>query len=220
MAEVGVPVVDLPVHFFLRGIHIDHIQCDFNELFLAHGYVFIGFRSKPIALSGVLSRMAGKKILVVRDPRDMLVSLYYSAKFSHDLTERGTQQFRWLVRATKRDTEMGIDEYCLYNSWRMNEALFGYSEILDDPNTLILKYEDFIYNKVNLARSICNRFSLELGPNRIADIVAPHDIFPAADQPYQHVRQVHPGDHKRKLKPETINALNACCEKFLTTFNY
>ena len=147
-AEAGVPTIDLPVHLFLKGIHLDCVQFDFGAVFLPRGYIFIGFRSLPMAASGMLSKMAGRKILVVRDPRDMLVSLYYSAKFSHDLSVHGTEQFKWLVCSVRQDTEAEIDDYCLFTAWKMNELLSSYSQILGDPNTLILRYEDFIRDKV------------------------------------------------------------------------
>jgi hypothetical protein len=51
-------------------------------------------------------------------------------------------------------------------------------------------------------------------------IAAAHDIIPQTERPDQHIRQAHPGDYRRKLKPETIAALNAVLGRFFLTFGY
>jgi hypothetical protein len=61
---------------------------------------------------------------------------------------------------------------------------------------------------------------LIIPPRRLFDIAAHHAGIPIAEQPDQRIRQGHPGDHRRKLKPETIAALNGVLAEFMATFGY
>jgi hypothetical protein len=95
-----------------------------------------------------------------------------------------------------------------------------YRDIIADQQTLILKYEDFIYNKRHLASAICNWVGINIPQERISSIVQPYERIPATEQPSQHVRQVHPGDYRRKLSPQTIAVLNSVLGDFMAKFGY
>jgi len=43
----------------------------------------------------------------------------------------------------------------------------------------------------------------------IAKVAADNDVRPATEEVGKHIRKGAPGDHREKLKPETIDALNA-----------
>jgi hypothetical protein len=220
MSEYGVPIIDIPTQLYQQGIDITAMQCDLSRLFALQGYCYSGFRELPRSMLGAASIGSARKILVVRDPRDMLVSGYYSAKFSHGFAEKGSPQFRRLMREIIKDTQMSIDEYCLYYSWIINSQLLSHADVISDPKTLIFKYEEFLYDKRRFARQLCDWFSVGLSPDRIDAIAAAHDFIPESERPDQHIRQAHPGDYQRKLKPETIAALNAVLGRFFTTFGY
>ncbi len=204
MRKWGVSVVDIPFQLYHWGIDIEAVQCDFSRLFARQGYCFSGFRELPRSMLGSNAIVSAPKVLVVRDPRDMLVSRYYSTKFSHGFSERGTAQFSRLMAELIKDGAMNIDDYCLYYSWMINSQLLSQADIISDRKTLILKYENFLYDKVGLVRQLCDWFSIELSSRDIEAIATAHDIIPSAEHPNQHIRQAHPGDHKRKLRRETI----------------
>jgi len=220
MREWGVPVVDIPFQLYHWGIDIEAVQCDFSRLFARQGYCFSGFRELPRSMLGSTSIASAPKVLVVRDPRDMLVSRYYSTKFSHGFSERGTTQFSRLMAELIKDAAMNIDEYCLYYSWMINSQLLSQADIIFDDKTLALRYENFLYDKLGLVRQLCDWFSISLSSEQIEAIAAAHDIIPSTERPHQHIRQAHPGDHRRKLRRETIVALNAVLSRFLRTFGY
>ena len=44
--------------------------------------------------------------------------------------------------------------------------------------------------------------------------------LPTAEKPGAHVRRAHPGDHREKLHPETIGALNRDLAGILERFDY
>ena len=116
--------------------------------------------------------------------------------------------------------KMNLDRYCLFYSWIVNADFFLHHNIIVDPLTLVLKYEDFVYDKGHVVNEICNWFNLDIPAQRLSEIVAHYAGIPVAEQPDQHIRQAHPGDHRRKLKPETIAALNGVLAEFMATFGY
>jgi hypothetical protein len=220
MAEVSVPVIDWPEIWHGRGIDVATIQSDFAQVFPQHGYCLAGFRHVPNSFLGGTALQRLRKLMVVRDPRDMLVSRYFSIRFSHALEAKGTPQFVHVIRQVIADAEMDLDRHCLFNSWIVNADFFLHRDIIADPQTLILKYEDFVYDKRYLASAICSWFNLDIPQERLSAIIAPYESIPVTERPDQHVRQAHPGDYRRKLKPETIAALNAVLAEFIATFGY
>jgi hypothetical protein len=220
MKECRIPIVDLSSHLFSLGIDISAFQADFTKLFPQRGYCFSGFRSKPHTMMGIEPIKLARRILIVRDPRDMLVSLYFSAKKSHQFTKGGSEQYSRLAQRLRRDTEMPIDEYCLHYSWIITGGMASFGDVIDDPDTLVIRYEDFIYDKLHLAKSMSDWLSLDVPPERLAAIASRHDVMPKSEQETQHIRQAHPGDHRRKLKPETITTLNAVLARFNSSFGY
>jgi len=220
MAETNVPVIDWPELWHARGIDIGTVQGDLTQLFPSHGYCLAGFREIPDSFLGASAIAHMRKLMVVRDPRDMLVSRYFSVKFSHGFKIRGTPQFATIMRQSIEDCEMDLDKYCLFNSWIINEGFYLHRDIITDPQTLVLKYEDFVYNKEHLASAICNWFSLDIPKIRLFAIIAPYEVIPVTERLDRHMRQVHPGDHRRKLNPETVTALNGVLGKFMAAFGY
>jgi sulfotransferase family protein len=220
MAEVGVPVIDWPEVWYARAIDTATVQCDLTQIFPPYGYCLGGFREIPRSFLGTSALRRLRKVMVVRDPRDMLVSRYFSTRFSHGFEARGAPQFSQLMRQLIEDGEMDLDRYCLFYSWIVNADFFLHRDIIADPLTLILKYEDFVYDKRHLVDTVCNWFSLVIPDERRFAIVARYAGIPVAEQPDQHIRQAHPGDYRRKLKPETIAALDGVLANFMATFGY
>jgi hypothetical protein len=220
LTECGVPIIDLPVHLFERGISAEAFQCDIATLFPLKGYCFAGFRDIPQWLIGTDVLRRARKLMIVRDPRDMLVSLYYSVKYSHWYPAVQTPQFKADNESMRRDAELGLDEFCMAYAWSFNGIFWRLRMVLRDQNVLVLRYEDFIYDKVGLAKDICRWCGLNIPDDRIKEFAAAYSTIPKTDEPHAHVRQVHPGDHKRKLRTDTIAVLNASLANLLDTFSY
>lgn len=219
LTESGVPLIDLSTHLFERGIDINTFQCDLPLLFPPKGYCFSGFRMIPQWLIGSDVLRRARRVMVVRDPRDMLVSLYHSIKYSH-LFPEATPQLQTLIDSMRRDTELSIDEFCLLHAASFNAEFSKLRMLPRDDDALILRYEDFVYDKVALARKLRDWCGLEIAEARIRELAATYDVIPNSDQPHAHVRQVHPGDHRRKLRAETIAALDTSLANFLAAFHY
>ena len=72
----------------------------------------------------------------------------------------------------------------------------------------IYRYEDVIFKKREWLADMCAWFGWNVSEKKINAIADKNDILPKAENEAQHIRQATPGDHKRKLRPETIEQLS------------
>jgi len=206
LAVSGRKSINLPNQLRAAGLVIDEIAEDLDGLFERKGVVYGGFRSFSKVLKNSPNFAEANKLLLVRDPRDILVSLYFSHAYSHSVPESGIARQR-AEETRQRALATGIDDYALHNANSVCTHLMNLGEILSDKTTLV-RYEDIIFDKMALARTICATVGVEINPVRLAKIAARNDIRPEKEDKHSHIRSVAPGDHKNKLKPETIAELN------------
>ena len=87
-------------------------------------------------------------------------------------------------------------------------------------NLKVYRYEDVIYEKEKwLSDVICN-LGLQYKLKLVGNIAKQFDVIPGFENENEHVRQVHPGDHRKKLTPQTIQELNNLLSDFLKYFDY
>ena len=95
------------------------------------------------------------------------------------------------------------------------------SNILDRPNTVLVRYEDMVANPASWLRAVASVFGFE-GPEhseRIGMRLASHLKVDREDH-WAHKRRVTPGDHQKKLRPETIGRLTDAFGDVLTRLGY
>jgi hypothetical protein len=220
MEEAGVPIIDLPSQLFVSGISINSVIANLDEIFRPRGYCYLGFRSVLPVMRGKLDLLTDRVILMVRDPRDMLVSLYYSLKYSHTFPMKSSPQFAYEKGLEVDKTCGSIDDFCVSSIGLYNSFLDDFLQLISMRTVKIIRYEDIIFNKLSLARSICDTFSLNNSLSRLQTLVSTFEVVPGHDKPGSHIRQVYPGDHRRKLTDHTIGILNDAMMKFLIAFDY
>ena len=149
-------------------------------------------------------------VLVLRDPRDVLTSLYFSTAYSHALiTEK-------LIKERKEALGMSIDEYVLANKDLYQRIYSGYCDtILQQPNVLFLKYEDMVADFPDFLHKLAAHVGLDDQKEIIETLIAEANFKIDKEDPYSHRRQAKPGDHRNKLKAETIAVLNETFETIL-----
>lgn len=183
--------------------------------------------------------------MMLRDPRDCLVSMFYSFFGGHAapgyLSGEGKES--WLKEMKKRREYADIDAYVL-------ERAPGYYENIREMLSFakrtkrhrIIRYEDYIHDKIGLCSQIHDALS-ELEHTRlglgvislprmlrcsfpglrtaaIKRIASKHDVMPTTERPGQHVRRALPGDHRTKLRPATIGRLNDVFGSTLAEYSY
>lgn len=165
-------------------------------------------------------------LLHLRDPRDVLTSMF----FSYTLMHRGPVPPNTGPRKAAADA--GIDRYVLDMSsdeFRRYEGDYGtggnfkqhignvlerYERYLQDvvgkPNAVIVFYEEMVTDFPRWLRKVVDCFALKDADETYRFVLSRHadDVTPTEENPWQHKRKVTPGDYKEKLQPETIAELN------------
>ncbi len=164
----------------------------------------------------------------LRDPRDVLTSLYYSHVYSH-----GPRRFDAGDAERQTWQELGVDRFVLdrIDLFRERYEVFC-SKLLGREHVTLLKYEMLVTDYATWLEQFLQGFAdwaapehplsrfwqrLWNGQPHLPSLSKLHGWFyemyrdefrVVAEDAHQHKRRVIPGDHRRKLRPETISKLN------------
>lgn len=211
------------LHAELRRLGIAPARSPRNAdaLFVPHGYVYAGFRSFPYSFP-IPGFASGRTVLLVRDPRDMLVSLYFSHAKSH--AAPGSEASESLLNsfnAQRAEAQsQDIRSYVLGKVGIVENDFARMERKLVGIDHKVWRYEDIIFDKLRWTNEMLDYLGLELPQRRIEAVVERNDIKPQAEASSEHIRKVTPGDHKEKLDSETIAELNQALRPILDRYQY
>ncbi|HEY4775836.1 MAG TPA: sulfotransferase domain-containing protein [Xanthobacteraceae bacterium] len=217
--------VDVAGSMFSNNINVGLWNTDpsLNQLLLP-GNVYGGFRNYPLSIAANPLFRDGKKVLLVRDPRDALVSEYFSNAYSHSVPSEkiavagGARQNILQQRQAALSTD--IDSYVSQRAELMRATLVDYEPLLDDVNTKLFRYEDIIFNKGEMIEQIADHFGWSCKHKQVEAILGWVDVIPKVENPQQFIRKVTPGDHREKLSAMTLRHLDQVLRDVLATFGY
>lgn len=217
-----VNVVDVPSTFFRNGYTVAHWQALDLEPLLAPGNCYLGFRTFPDTIAASAAYRDGLKVFMFRDPRDALVSQYFSDAYSHaipkqDASGEGRELF---LKKREEAQQADIDEWVIEKAGNIRKTLLSYKDALTDPSCLVLRYEDYVFQKRRMIMKIMAHFGWSTEPGRIDKLLADVDVVPDGEDKSRFVRKVIPGDHVTKLKPDTVRRLNKRLEEVMTLYDY
>lgn len=169
-------------------------------------------------------------IIHTRDPRDVLVSMYYSFGWTHTAPEGKEKEFAEFQQGVRN---MTVDQFALESVDDQVQWLTYLISLLEHPPTrqpfvLISTYQRMVENFSAWNRNVCQ--FLHIGYNQtmaleqlfIEDMqrtrqrmIKPLDVTTEYNSSYSHVRDGSSGQYNRKLKPETIDRLNSVLESLL-----
>lgn len=212
--------VDIPGTLFSQGVR--YIQWNNHPRItdlLWRGNVYIGFRDPPTAFYTDPVFREAKKILVVRDPRDALVSEYFSNAFSHSLPSEQTGD-TVMEQERRRALESDLESYVLERAEHLDATVSGYKRLIGDANLLILRYEEVIFDKRKWIGEIARHFGWTTSEELLDNILSWADVRPDVENPQAFVRRVAPGDHLDKLSPGAIETVNGRLSDIWGEFGY
>ena len=219
----GYNYVDVAGTLFNRNIKVgEWVKDPAINAIIKGGNVYSGFRTYPAgAWNNPVFRTA-KKVLLVRDPRDALVSEYFSNAYSHSLPKAtsGTGARENLLIQREIALATPIDDYVSTRARMLARTLADYKPILADEKMLLLRYEDIIFRKDEMIQDLVRHFGWECSPAKIREIVSQVDVVPSEEVSTNFIRKVVPGDHKEKLTSETIDKINRDLASVLRTYGY
>jgi hypothetical protein len=189
---------------------------------IAPGNVYGGFRDMPLAFLGNELFLAGQRLMLVRDPRDALVSEYFAMAYSHPVPQvsSGSGGVRRLIddqRARARSEP--IDEFVVRRAKSMAVTLLDYAPVVGGGTTLF-RYEDVILHKREWIFSMLTALGWTLHDDELRDILGWADVRPDREDPQAFIRKVTPGDHREKLRPDTIERITATLAPGMALFGY
>lgn len=218
--HVGLRYVSVMGTFFKLGVPDKDMPAETSRIFLPHGYCYGGFRYLPGFDIPILG--AARSVLLVRDPRDMLVSHYYSMRESHVEPGRSLKSTSLTLPQRETARSVDIDDYVKGPvAEHFRTCLTRYRTMLcASYDVKLYRYEDVIYDKANWVADLANHFGWEIPRWRTDSIARRFDIIPRHEETAEHIRQVHPGNYRKKLAPETVAWLNGFLREEMEYFGY
>ncbi len=167
-----------------------------------------------------------KIILQLRDPRDVLTSMFYSYCFSHtgpvpggtgyrqEVADRGIDAF--VIAMATATTPPLVGDYGTGNHlWDLTGNVAArYQRYIDHllclPNVTLLRYEQLALDLPAWMQTLAGVFDPDRAEALAAEVLPKTQghAEPAVEDIWSHKRKVIPGDHRDKLSAETITRLN------------
>lgn len=186
-----------------------------------HNFCFGPVRNFRFDTPELDSSVGTKRIFQIRDPRDILVSEYYSFGWNHtdkDFTDKAKETRQQIQNQT-------IDEYLLDEegaTHRLCRRLKPLPRNLQAANVRLVTYEEMVTDFRSWLAKVIEPF--EFSPLRESFLLKLYSVKYRnefrPDPKNNHKRNVAPGEHKRVLKPETIRELNRRLAPFLEAAGY
>jgi hypothetical protein len=221
--EADVPDTNLPGFFFRAGIsRKEWVNYDLGSV-ITDGYCHRGYRYLPSFLHGHPLLKSRKSVLLLRDLRDAATSQYFSKKYEHPVPGRGKgERAEKFLREREKLQTVSIDEQVFNFARSYVKTWREYVDHLPIEEGLakVYRYEDQIFEKKAFFRDVLDHFELDVSESIIDEAVAAVDIFPDEERVDKRARVVKPGNHREKLEPKTIDALNEQFREYLTALDY
>jgi hypothetical protein len=156
-----------------------------------------------------------KCLLFIRDPRDILVSFYYSVAFTHGISDVPEIAKIQLERRTTA-LELGIDRFCMQFAPKILE---NFKIIVHIQNlcrcSLLLRYEDMVEDFQPFANKLTA--FLDLNGESIGQLYKQsRPLFQESST--EHKRSGLPGGYRTKLSDQTIDFINKKLNEILDCF--
>lgn len=182
------------------------------------GFYYGMARNPGVHTMPILDKL--RLLLQVRDPRDCITSMYFSLRESHVLPS-DPEKRRALEERRARLQERPIDSYAISATPQYFERMTRLKKIQEaHPDALVLRYEDMVENTQYWLDSVLRLFDQPLTDELQTTLERHLDFNVASEDSGRHKRQVKPGDHRRKLKAETIAQMNTKLAPVLQSFGY
>lgn len=215
-----------------RGYEIDQIALQVPASPLPEAEVYINYQPEMksngvyygIARGAYVQDMPTilnlSTIVQVRDPRDCITSAYFSFGKSH-VPPRDPGKLKAFLKDRESINEMTIDQFARTMSANYRKRMKILTRIIDaHDDILVLKYEDMVEDTERWLGRISAFIGQPVTPELRGTLGRKIDFSVAQEDETRHKRQIRPGDHARKLKPETITAMNAVLGGMLARFDY
>jgi hypothetical protein len=156
-------------------------------------------------------------IFFVRDPRDILVSSYYSFGYTHGFSPvKEIRERQEIVRSEIQ--EKTLAEYVLHSAHAVSKHFETLSELKSVcERSVILKYEDMISNWEYFIAQLSKYVGIE---ESVGQEIFERSRPKQKENTSSHRRSGQPGGFRSKLDKEVIESLNRKLNGVLVRFQY
>jgi len=221
-AEAGILPIDLEAYFWIYGDILRDIykgEKISGDKYKKQGYYYGPFRHWLPSLRDTLDDY--RVICMLRDPRDVLTSLYYSVAYNQVDPGRKSGGIKGFRAYRKETLGMTIDDFVLKEADGFLSRYKIYcKEFLKRDNVLFIRYEDMICDFKDWLERILNFLNIEISEGTKKAIIEKASGSVKKENKSRHRRKVTPGDHKEKLRSDTIKELNRKYGEILTELEY
>ena len=224
-AESGMNHADINGYAFDTDFpFLDHLSAEemerYQHVFKKKGYLYSTFGGM---VEGIPELEKYRIVFFIRDPRDILVSSYYSQAFSHVVPDKTGSKHDGFMKRREWARASTIDEYALTESIKVNSILEKYCNLLLKPyrNTYVTTYEDMIADFSRWLDALLKYCELTISDGLRSKIISDNShLRPMTEDVQKHLRKGVAGDYKEKLQPATIQQLNRTFAAALELFGY
>ncbi|MGA8194017.1 MAG: sulfotransferase domain-containing protein [Acetobacteraceae bacterium] len=218
MVSEGFEHVDLALQAFQMGVR-EHLYCVAHAHELSRPRCYFGpFRGPYIRKMPGLERL--RLVAQVRDPRDCIISLYYSLIYSHPPPAQGPAKEKYernLAVTQSADLETFVRKQARQYAVRMHvlQDVFQRAQ-----NGILLRYETMVGAPLEWLSALCEFLRIDLSPqiaNWVSKEMCTNDLV---EDVSRHKRQVFPGDFRRKLTASMQDQLTSMLRPHLDAFGY
>lgn len=182
-----------------------------NKAYRPTGYYFGAYRR----YRAIPNLEQYKTVLVLRDPRDVVTSHYFSMAYSHLVVNDNVK------KARDRAKNQTVDEYVLENAGRFQKIYQSYCDhVLGKPNVLFLRYEEMIVEFDPWLKKLAAHLELNQNSALIQKFIDQTSFKAKKEDVHSHIRSIKARDFADKLKPETIDFVNETFKDILEKMNY
>ncbi len=167
-----------------------------------------------------------RTIFIMRDPRDLVISHYFSKKYSHELNPLIKKIRERLISCPLQEGIIFIIDYLKEDG--SFDALKSWTLVPKaDKNTLVLRYESLIENKTDLFQKVFSHLNINMS-DRILTILLEDYNFerlskgrkPGLENKFSHYRKGIHGDWKNYFNLEIKNYFLAVTNNLLEVLGY
>jgi hypothetical protein len=187
-----------------------------DELFFKRGDIYVPLRWAV----DFPERNRLKHIFFLRDPRDVLVSSYYSLGFTHAWPKNSKSRKHFQAKR-KFTQQKGIDNYVLSVATSWLGRYLKYKQLLETSNSyLYLKYDHFQSDTTDFIKQIIKYLDICVPNQEIEKLSLSATPIQAVKDNTKHKRSGKSKQYLEELKPETVEELNKTFKDILSYWQF
>ena len=188
----------------------------YSDLYSLHGNIYAPQR-RYLDFPG---RERFKHIFFLRDPRDVLVSAYFSFGFTHPKPKNNASLNEFIQKRNEIQSQ-GIDNYVLGGAESWIIPLYKQYKHLRETadESIYLRYDLFADDTAEFIKKIFHFLQLEISEKNIESLIRKADPVQATEA-MKHKRSGRSGQYLEKLQPTTIDKLNNILSEILLDWEF